>query len=47
MGFVDKKLKCDDCFEEFTYSAGEQKFFFEKGFSEPKRCKLCRAKMKS
>jgi hypothetical protein len=39
----DKELKCLDCGQEFTWSAGEQEFFHEKGFTEsPKRCKTCR-----
>jgi hypothetical protein len=30
MGFVDRKLKCDDCFVEFTFTAGEQEFFLKR-----------------
>lgn len=41
--FQDKILPCADCGEEFTWGAGEQAFFMEKGFTtEPKRCKECR-----
>ena len=30
---------------KFVFSAGEQQFFFEKGFTnEPKHCKQCKAK---
>jgi hypothetical protein len=47
MELKDKKLRCDDCWGEFTFTAGEQEFFFEKGFSEPERCKPCRQKKKS
>ncbi len=43
----DRKIKCIDCFDDFIFSAGEQKFYMEKGFSEPKRCKACRAKKKA
>ncbi len=43
----DKILVCQDCGEEFTFTAGEQEFFTEKGFSDPKRCKTCRDKRKS
>ncbi len=39
----DKVLTCADCGQEFTWSAAEQAFFKEKGFTnEPKRCKDCR-----
>jgi NAD-dependent SIR2 family protein deacetylase len=40
---MDKKLNCIDCGKEFTITDGEQAFFAQKGFSEPKRCKECRA----
>lgn len=40
--FVDKELTCQDCGVEFTFNAGEQAFFWAKGFTEPKRCKSCR-----
>jgi len=43
----DKTLECVECGEEFVFSADEQQFYMEKGFSEPKRCKPCRAKMKA
>jgi hypothetical protein len=38
----DKTLVCRDCGGEFVYTAGEQTFFAERGFSEPIRCKACR-----
>ncbi len=39
----DQTLNCVDCGQEFTWSAGEQEFFREKGFANPpKRCKQCR-----
>lgn len=41
--FQDKVLVCQDCGEEFVFTAGEQEFYAEKGFeNEPKRCKACR-----
>ena len=41
--FEDKILVCQDCGEEFVFTAGEQEFYHEKGFeNEPKRCKDCR-----
>ena len=32
---------------EFTHTAEEQKFYDEKGFSEPQRCPACRAAKKA
>lgn len=43
MSFEDKTLICAQCGKEFTFTAGEQEFYQEKGLqSEPKRCKDCR-----
>jgi CxxC-x17-CxxC domain-containing protein len=45
MEFIDKTLKCADCGNEFTFTAGEQLFFQERNFAnDPKRCKPCKAK---
>jgi CxxC-x17-CxxC domain-containing protein len=42
MSFADKNLTCCQCGLEFVFSAGEQGFFDEKGFTHlPKRCKVC------
>ena len=38
----DVKIKCIDCKEGFTFSEKDQKFYEEKGFNPPKRCKSCR-----
>lgn len=41
--YEDKTLVCKDCGKEFIWTAGEQEFFAEKGFTnEPQRCKECR-----
>ncbi len=41
--FQDKELTCENCRQEFTWDAGEQEFFREKGLtSELKRCQECR-----
>ncbi len=46
--YKDKQIKCIDCEEEFTFSARDQEFYAEKGFTnEPKRCKPCRDKKKA
>ncbi len=44
----DKTLTCRDCGKEFTFTAGEQEFFAQKGFTnEPSRCPECRAARKT
>ena len=41
--YQDKTLVCRDCGNEFTFTAGEQEFYAEKGFqNEPTRCRECR-----
>ena len=40
--YQDKTLTCKECGKEFVFTAGEQEFFAQKGFSEPVRCKACR-----
>ena len=43
----DIKIVCKDCGKEFIFTAGEQEFYKEKGFSNPVRCKDCREKRKA
>ena len=44
MSFADKTLTCRDCGTPFTFTAGEQEFHAQKGFTnEPGRCPECRA----
>lgn len=46
--YTDKTLVCKECGREFTFTASEQEFYAEKGFTnEPQRCKDCRAARKS
>ncbi len=41
--YNDKTLICKDCGAEFEFTASEQEFYAEKGFTnEPQRCKSCR-----
>ena len=48
MEYEDKTLVCQDCGNEFVFTAGEQEFYKEKGLdNEPKRCKECRNKRKA
>ena len=42
--YQDKQLQCRDCGQDFVFSASEQEFFAEKGFTnEPSRCPGCRS----
>jgi CxxC-x17-CxxC domain-containing protein len=44
---ADKTLTCRDCGADFVFTASEQDFFAEKGFTnEPGRCPDCRAARK-
>ena len=46
--YTDKTLTCRDCGNPFTFTAGEQEFFVQKGFTnEPSRCTNCRTARKS
>ena len=48
MEYEDKTLVCQDCGNEFVFTAGEQAFYKEKGLdNEPKRCKECRNRRKA
>ena len=48
MEFEDKTLVCQDCGNEFVFTAGEQAFSKEKGLdNETKICKECRNKRKA
>ena len=41
--YEDEQLVCEDCGKEFTFTAGEQEFYAEKGLvNKPKRCPECR-----
>lgn len=44
----DKTIVCKDCGQEFVFTASEQDFYQEKGFTnEPQRCKACRTARKN
>jgi CxxC-x17-CxxC domain-containing protein len=46
--YQDKVLICQECGKEFIWTAGEQEFYAEKGFTNvPKRCPECRAARKN
>ena len=40
---ADRILTCRECGAQFTFTAGEQEFYAQKGFqNEPARCGPCR-----
>ena len=46
--YEDKTLSCKDCGKDFLFSASEQAFYAEKGFTnEPGRCPECRSARKA
>lgn len=48
MAYTDQVLNCADCGIDFVFSASEQEFFAQKGFtSAPKRCPACRAQRRA
>jgi CxxC-x17-CxxC domain-containing protein len=48
MSFQDKSIQCSDCGTTFVFSAKDQEFFAQKGFTnEPKRCPTCRQSRKA
>lgn len=47
MSFEDKMMECRDCGNAFPFTAGEQEFYAQKGFTnEPQRCRDCRQSRK-
>ncbi|MGH2371625.1 MAG: zinc-ribbon domain-containing protein, partial [Chloroflexota bacterium] len=48
MSYQDKVLTCVDCGTQFVFTANEQAFYAERGFTnEPKRCGPCRQNRKA
>jgi CxxC-x17-CxxC domain-containing protein len=45
--YNDKNLTCSDCGQEFVFTASEQDFYAQRGFTEPRRCASCRASRKA
>ena len=45
--YSDKTLTCADCGQQFVFTASEQDFYAQRGFSEPRRCASCRASRKA
>jgi CxxC-x17-CxxC domain-containing protein len=40
--YTDKILACTDCGQQFVFTASEQDFYAQRGFTDPKRCAPCR-----
>ncbi len=48
MSYTDKTLSCRDCGQSFVFTAGEQEFHEQKGFTNsPSRCPACRSARKA
>jgi CxxC-x17-CxxC domain-containing protein len=45
--YADRTLTCADCAQEFVFTASEQQFYADRGFSDPRRCRSCRATRKA
>jgi CxxC-x17-CxxC domain-containing protein len=46
--YTDRNITCQDCGNEFSFTAGEQEFYAQRGFTEPpKRCATCRTARKA
>jgi hypothetical protein len=41
--FKDMTIECSVCHVPFTFNAGEQSFYQDKGLDQPKKCKVCKA----
>jgi len=46
-GMSDREITCRDCGQAFTFTAGEQDFYQQRGYTEPQRCPSCRAARKA
>ena len=45
--YTDQTLTCRDCGQSFAFTASEQDFYAQRGFSNPLRCPSCRASRKA
>ena len=45
--YSDKVLTCADCSQDFVFTARDQEFYADRGFTEPRRCSSCRASRKA
>jgi CxxC-x17-CxxC domain-containing protein len=42
VSYQDRTLTCVECKSTFLFSADDQRYHAEKGYTEPKRCPACR-----
>jgi CxxC-x17-CxxC domain-containing protein len=48
LSYTDRVIACADCGTQFVFTAGEQDFYAQRGFTEPpKRCAACRSARKA
>lgn len=45
--FQDRTIQCVECSQDFVFSADDQQFHSERGYTDPKRCSACRAARRS
>jgi len=45
--YSDKVMTCADCRQDFVFTARDQEFYADRGFTEPRRCPSCRASRKA
>ncbi len=45
--FQDRTLDCAECGEQFVFSADDQQYHSERGYTDPKRCPACRRARRS
>jgi CxxC-x17-CxxC domain-containing protein len=45
--YTDQTLTCRDCGQTFEFTASEQDFYAQRGFTAPLRCPSCRAARKA
>jgi CxxC-x17-CxxC domain-containing protein len=45
--YTDQSLTCRDCGQSFAFTASEQDFYAQRGFTTPLRCPDCRASRKA
>ena len=45
--YSDKVMTCADCSQDFIFTARDQEFYADRGFTEPRRCPSCRASRKA
>jgi len=40
----DQTFKCQDCGQQFAWTADEQAYYAKKNLAQPKHCLICRGK---